>query len=262
MTNSSGEGYRVLQGLLSSRQIDDLISMVDPIFDQWMNENREDYIKHGLINMHSLTHAKYFANSEDRIRFFEMITPPELTDEIQGPLWSEIYFHNSQLFFNPHDKSQRPYWHRDIQYTSANEVVQQRDFKDMTNLHIRIPLVPERGVELIPGTDRRWDHEHERNVRLELDGHKNHEDLVGAVLIELIPGDVLIFSANMIHRGHYAANESRKALDICVGKSHWLTAKFLDPCNLPTDTELTRIKNNTWYKNALKLADTLSMLDE
>lgn len=66
--------------------------------------------------------------------------------------------------------------------------------------------LPETGIELIPGTHARWDTELERNVRLECQGHRQHEDLPGARLLSLQPGDVLIFSANMLHRGNWQRN--------------------------------------------------------
>ena len=59
---------------------------------------------------------------------------------------------------------------------------------------------------------KNWDTEEESQVRLELNGHKNSENLSNGVQIPLQVGDVLLFSANMIHRGLYG--KDRLALDI------------------------------------------------
>ncbi len=52
-------------------------------------------------------------------------------------------------------------------------------------------------LELIPCSHKRWDSELERNVRLELQVYSNCEELPEAVLIELDPGDVLIFHSHL-----------------------------------------------------------------
>ena len=79
-------------------------------------------------------------------------------------------------------------------------------------LHVRIPFTVDPGVEVIPGSHKNWDTEEESQVRLELNGHKNSENLSNGVQIPLQVGDVLLFSANMIHRGLYG--KDRLALDI------------------------------------------------
>ena len=72
--------------------------------------------------------------------------------------------------------------------------------------------------------------------------------------MDLVPGDVLIFNAQMIHRGNYALNPTRKAFDLCVGKYHPLTAGSLDGRVLPTLAELGRITNGHWYALAREIA--------
>jgi hypothetical protein len=131
-----------------------------------------------------------------------------------------------------------PYWHRDLQYSPIDDAALAAEHRNLLALHVRIPLVAEKGIELILGPHKRWDTELERQVRLELNGHRNDEALPGAVLIRLEPGEVRIFSAQMIHRGNYRLNESRKALDLCVGKYHPYTAQYLDESTLPTADEL------------------------
>ena len=124
----------------------------------------------------------------------------------------------------------------------------------MLSLHVRIPLVEEKGVEVVTGTHKRWDTEQERNVRLELNGHTNNESLPNSELLDLAVGDVLIFNAQMIHRGNYALNQTRKAFDLCVGKYHHLASSFLDEGVLPTKAELPHIKHNQWYTLAREIA--------
>jgi ectoine hydroxylase-related dioxygenase (phytanoyl-CoA dioxygenase family) len=114
--------------------------------------------------------------------------------------------------------------------------------------------VKEAGLELIPGTHKRWDTELEKNVRFERNGHRNSEDLPGAVLVELDPGDIVIFDAQMIHRGNYRLNKMRIALDLCVGMPHPFTAKYLDENVLPSEREMEAIRNNRWYMRARNVA--------
>ena len=249
------QGYIILTKFFQPEEIHQLTHIVDRIYSQWREENHDALIEQQLINMHSLTHPKYFKDlSHQRIQFFELISPKKLTRVLAQLFNTEIYFHNTQLFFNPHNKEKQPYWHRDLQYSPIEDAVQAAEHSNMLSLHVRIPLVAEKGVELIPGTHKRWDTKLESNVRFELNGHKNHEPLPGAVLTELDPGDMLVFNAQMIHRGNYELNSTRKALDLCIGKPHPLVEKFLDPMGLPTDEEIEHIHNSCWYSLARKLA--------
>ena len=249
------QGYVIIKKLFTQAEMEQITNIVNPIYQQWLQENSFSLIEYQLVNMDSLTHLKYFPNhSKKRIQFFELISPKKLTDLLESIFGQGIYFHNTQLFFNPYQNRRLPYWHRDLQYNPIEETVQVKELKNILMLHIRIPLVAEKGIELIPGTHQRWDSELERNVRLELKGHTHSENLPNTVLIELEPGDILIFSGQMIHRGNYELNTIRKALDICVGKKHPLTSGFLDRDILPNALEIECIKNNQWYKLAREIA--------
>ncbi|WKJ91918.1 phytanoyl-CoA dioxygenase family protein [Methylomonas montana] len=245
------QGFLVVKSLFSNQEIEALTKIVDRIHRQWLNENHAIYIAQRLVNMHSLTNSHYFAHHpSERLRFFQALASDRLTKLLAKLFGDDIYFHNTQLFFNPYQNSRLPYWHRDLQYSPLSDAELQAEQPNMLSLHIRIPLLPETGVELIPGTHQRWDTDLERDVRLELNGHKNSEALADALLIGLEPGDILIFDAQMLHRGNYQLNPARKALDLCVGKPHRYTLPFLDAGNLPTSAELNAIDNQQWYKRA------------
>jgi ectoine hydroxylase-related dioxygenase (phytanoyl-CoA dioxygenase family) len=249
------DGYVIARRLLGAAEIGTLRAIVDRVYAQWLAENLTDFEQHGLINMHSLTMPRYFeGREEERLAFFRSLAAERLTALVDGMFGGGIYFHNTQLFFNPFGGRRLPYWHRDMQYSDVGDLVQESEQRNIVSLHIRIPLTPEKGVELVPGSHERWDTELEKSVRFELNGHRNSEDLPGAALIDLEPGDVLIFSANMLHRGNYRLNESRLALDLCVGKPHPLLDAFLDERVLPTAGELARMENGGWYKAAMDAA--------
>jgi ectoine hydroxylase-related dioxygenase (phytanoyl-CoA dioxygenase family) len=143
---------------------------------------------------------------------------------------------------------------RDLQFSPIEDAAQAREQGNLVSLHVRIALVRETGLEVIPGTHQRWDTERESNVRFERNGHKNSEDLAGAVLVELDPGDIVVFDAQMLHRGNYHLSKIRKALDICIGKPHPFTEQYLDENILPGENEMISISNNLWYMRARNVA--------
>ena len=77
---------------------------------------------------------------------------------------------------------------------------------------------PERGIELIAGSHQRWDSAEEYAVRMGKPPYRPHDDLPHATQIALHTGDVLLFSANMLHRGLYGQN--RLAFDIIYCDDH------------------------------------------
>ncbi|MFT7139237.1 MAG: ectoine hydroxylase-related dioxygenase (phytanoyl-CoA dioxygenase family) [Candidatus Azotimanducaceae bacterium] len=247
-------GYVVMRDFLSTKELLRLTELVDDIHERWLTKNTTAFRENRLVNMHSLTHAEYFADEpRNRLRLFKAIAPAKLVELLDELFETEIHFHNTQLFFNPHDREQMPYWHRDLQFSPIDDDVQKMKQEEMLNLHVRIPLVKEMGLELIPGTHKRWDTRLERQVRLELEDHRNSEELPGSCLVDLAPGDVMIFNAQMIHRGHYTDNELRKALDLCVGRAHELVDSSLDPSVLPSTDELEQLKNDVWYQRSLSI---------
>ncbi len=247
-------GYAVLRNFFSDIEISSIDTHVDRIYKGWVSENEAEIFNNKLVNMHSLTSSEHFQGLPvERAMFFEVIASVKLTETIEKIFGAGIHFHNTQLFFNPSNKERLPYWHRDMQYSPIDDSIQNDEQLKMLSLHVRIPLVEEKGVEIVTGSHKRWDTELEHAVRLELNGHKNSEPLPNAVLIHLTPGDVLIFNAQMIHRGNYDQNPTRKALDLCVGKYHPLTADFLDERVLPKEEELQNIANNQWYKLAQEI---------
>ncbi|MEM6255580.1 MAG: phytanoyl-CoA dioxygenase family protein [Cyanobacteria bacterium P01_D01_bin.156] len=251
------QGYIILKKLFEKVEIDKISFIVERIYDQWRQENYPALIAQQLVNMHSLTHPKYFCHSSERVEFFNLIASAKLTNALEQIFSKGIYFHNTQLFFNPYSTQKQPYWHRDLQYSPIEDSVQAAEQPRMTSLHARIPLLAEKGIELIPDSHTRWDTELEHNVRFEFNGHRNCEPLPGSVLIQLEPGDVLIFSAQMIHRGNYHLNPKRRALDLCLGKPHRLVSSFLDITGLPSDTEMEHIHQRQWYTLAKTIASNV-----
>lgn len=132
-------------------------------------------------------------------------------DKVGALLPAGAAFMNTQLFFNPHNAAQPNYWHRDPQY-HLSLPQQKAALSGPEVLHFRVPVRDEPGIELIPGTHRRWDCEDELAVRLEQEGRRNCEALESGEVLPLQAGDLLVFSANMLHRGIYG--ENRLALDI------------------------------------------------
>ncbi|MGB1237906.1 MAG: phytanoyl-CoA dioxygenase family protein [Pseudomonadales bacterium] len=248
--NYREQGYAILPGFLSTPQVEALRESIAPIHQQWRKCN-QSALAGGALNMHSLTHPQYFSTCDNtRLQLFELLLPKALTEICDHAFNAAFYFHNSQLFFNPSDERQIPYWHRDLQFSQVSEQQQIQAQADMLSLHIRIALIEETGIALIPGTHRRWDTREERAARYG-DHSVNCPVLPGEQLITLQAGDVLLFDAQMIHRGHYSAQHQRLALDLCVGTKHALTAGFLDKTVLPSTDELSLLANPRWYQRAL-----------
>lgn len=248
-------GYLLVRRFFDAALIETLTRCCDRIFGQWLANHRSAYVNERLINMHSLSDPVYFTENTERILFFNAVANGPLVRLCADLFGDKLYFHNTQLFFNPLDPGKAPYWHRDLQYTGIEESEQIALLPQLLNLHARIALIPERGLELIPKTHRRWDTTLERAVRLELDGHSNNEALPTALRLDLDPGDLLIFNAHMLHRGNYALNDARKAFDILIGTPHPLMMKWLDAGMLPARADIARIDFPQWYQNAWNVVD-------
>ena len=159
-------------------------------------------------------------------------------------------FMNTQLFFNPVNPEQKDFWHRDCQYDHDIDV-QKKVIHDTQVLHLRVPLFDELGMEIVPGTHKRWDNEEEYNVRQEEKGRVSSESLSTGKAINLAAGDLLVFSADMIHRGLYGLD--RLALDILVFDSAGDFVDYVDDDCLPDVAMLDDIDDPRLFKNTLEL---------
>ena len=122
------QGYVVLNQFVSHSEIENIIGIVNPIYQQWLRENMAAFIEHQLVNMHSLTSPKYFShNSRKRSRFFDLIASVSLTQLLESMFGQGIYSHNTQLFFNPYQHQRSSYWHRDLQESSVDDEIQAQE---------------------------------------------------------------------------------------------------------------------------------------
>ncbi len=247
-------GYLILRQHYPLDDLARLTPIVETIYRQWQLENQHHPGFFRLVNMHSLTHPSYFTHHpKQRLTFFKLLAHEKLVEIISQVFGQGLYFHNSQLFFNPQNQLQANYWHRDLQYSSIPDDVQQLIHHDLLSLHVRIPLQDETGIELIPGSHTLWDTALQHAVRFAEPGHQQHDALPHSRLISLKRGDVLIFSSQMIHRGRYDFDETRLALDICMGKPHSMLSGLMDKTIQPSEQELDAIQFAAWYREATKI---------
>ncbi|AUN99525.1 phytanoyl-CoA dioxygenase [Bacteriovorax stolpii] len=241
-------GYLLLKKFYDPSDLKELYSILITFHEAWKKDNSDFYSKRA-INSAYLTSPKYLSPN-DREELFKFIGSSKLMGILSSLIPDKAMFMNTQLFFNPVNKEQKNYWHRDPQYVLSLDD-QQKALKKSKVLHFRIPLHDEPGIELVPGTHKRWDSKEELEVRLETNGKKNNDDLSSGLKINLEAGDLLIFSANMIHRGLYGMN--RFALDILFCDSDVELAQFVDLDCLPGKAELAKIENSEIFENALFL---------
>ena len=246
-------GFCLLQNFYTPDELKELHEILTTFHQNWIADNL-DFYQQRSINSAYLTGKKYL-DERQRTTLFQFIASQKLMDLVTAVLGDDVCFMNTQLFFDPVQNEQKNYWHRDSQYHLTIEQ-QKEALAGPRVLHVRIPLIKERGLELVPGSHCQWDTEEELQVRLELDGHKNHEDLSSGLAVPLDVGDVLVFSANMIHRGLYG--NDRLAMDILFCDPAPELLQFVDESCLPEDGILKNLDNGRAFSNTLKIKAIVS----
>jgi len=237
-------GFVHVPSFLDTQSLTTLLSITTLFHQQWLEDNQDTYAK-GAVNSASLTDGRYL-NATAAKTLFELIGSHALVDIVKTVLPKSRTFLNTQLFFNPKDADRHNYWHRDPQY-HLDEAQQQSLLNNGPEVvHCRLALKPENGIELIPASHRQWDNAEEREVRLELNGRKNYEALNNGVAVPMQTGDLLVFSANMIHRGLYGLD--RFALDILYCEDSPETQGFINHQCLPEPTQLAGIDVPSIFK--------------
>ena len=242
------QGYFVLRKYFKQSEILALQLVVLKFHELWKKDN-DNFYKEEAFNSSLITGSQYLSD-DDRIKLFNFISSKKLMSVIDSLISSNPAFMNTQLFFNPVNPQQKDFWHRECQYDHDVEMQQQVIFETQV-LHLRVPLFDELGMELVPGTHNRWDTEEEFNVRQEENGRISSENLSTGKKINLAAGDLLVFSADMIHRGIYGMD--RLALDILVFDSSADFADYVDEDCLPSNLMLKKIDDPRIFINTIDL---------
>ncbi len=232
------EGYVRINGMYKDSELEEVHEVLSRFHENWLKDNAGFY-QERAINSAYITGTKYL-DEDDRRTLFRFIGSSKLAGVFQTVLPGEAMFVGSQLFFDPANPGKKNYWHRDIQYNENTEEEQQASLQKINPLHLRIAMKPERGVELVPGTHRRWDTGEEYDVRMQRNSRQVHDDLSTGCTVELERGDLLLFSAAMIHRGLYGGH--RFALDLLFGSADVTFAQFVDDDCLPGPEHLAAIE--------------------
>jgi ectoine hydroxylase-related dioxygenase (phytanoyl-CoA dioxygenase family) len=242
-------GFFVVEGLFSQEEIDQLRDMLMEFHKSWVSDNLEFY-RTKALNSAYITGEKYL-NCEQRRSIFRFIGSKKIADILEMVIPSHPAFMNTQLFFNPLNTSQKNYWHRDLQYLGKSTQEQKKLLRKTNVIHFRIPVKPEPGLELVPGSHKHWDSNEELDVRTESNGRRCFEDLPTGKKVTVNVGDLLVFSANMIHRGLYGLD--RMTFDIIFCDSDPELVKYVEHNCLPGNEELLEMDTPNIFLNAIKL---------
>lgn len=241
-------GYFVIRNYFDEAQILLLRKVVLKFHELWKADNTEFYHEEAF-NSSLITGSEYLP-IDDRTVLFDFISSKKIMDVVDAVIPENPAFMNTQLFFNPVNPQQKDFWHRDCQYDYDLED-QMKVILETQVLHLRVPLFDELGMEIIPGTHKRWDNEEEHNVRQEENGKVSNDSISGGKQIGLAAGDLLVFSADMIHRGLYGLD--RLALDILIFDSAADYVDYVDDDCLPPQSILNKIADPRLFLNTLHL---------
>ncbi|KEQ16284.1 phytanoyl-CoA dioxygenase family protein [Endozoicomonas numazuensis] len=241
-------GYIYLPDFFTDKELSEIKPVLLKFHKAWIADNQPFYHEKA-VNSAYLTGTKYLNNLE-RLVLFKLIASEKIAYLLQSLPFQNPAFMNTQLFFNPHNPHQKNYWHRDPQYHLPEEQ-QKQALKGPEVIHLRIPLENEPGIELIPGTHKNWDSKEELAIRLEKNGKKNHENLSTGKVIPLQKGDLLLFSANMIHRGLYG--KDRLALDVLFCEADPELLSFADKNCMPDEASMNLIDRPEPFANTLRI---------
>lgn len=241
-------GFFVLRDFFNATEVLSLRRVILTFHERWKADNAQFYNEEAF-NSSLITGSQYLSEI-DRVKLFNFISSEKMLGVIKTVIPNNPVFMNTQLFFNPVNPQQQDFWHRDCQYDHDVES-QKRIIQETQIVHFRVPLFDELGLELIPGTHNRWDTDEEFNVREELNGCNSYDSLTNGKKVRLSAGDLLVFSADMIHRGLYGLD--RLALDILVFDSAADYVDYIDDDCLPDSSMLKDIDDPSIYVNAMQL---------
>ena len=242
-------GFIVVRDLFTDDELVAIHTILLKFHQSWLQDNAAFY-QEKAINSAYITGTQYLRD-KDRQILFEFVGSASIAKVLAKTLPASPAFVGSQLFFDPANLEQQNYWHRDIQYNDWTIEEQKQRLTNTNALHFRVPLANERGIELVPGSHRRWDTADQYDVRMAQNGRAPHHPIEGAEVIALDRGDLLVFSGNMIHRGLYGGD--RFAFDILFGDAIPEIIDFVAADCLPSTALLANVQNPSCFTTTLAM---------
>lgn len=241
-------GFAKFTGFAGDKEIAQLTETLMRFHRNWCVANLELY-QQGAVNSAYLTGTQHLTSTERSV-LFDFIGSHKVMELVQALPLLKPAFMNTQLFFAPVNCAQSNYWHRDPQY-HLNLQQQRQALSGPEVIHLRLALKDEPGIELVPGSHRNWDSDEELAVRQQMGGRSNSEPLSTGLSLPLQRGDLLIFSANMIHRGLYG--NQRLGFDMLFCEALPELLKFADANCLPSDAQLQQLQAPMAFLNTLNV---------
>ncbi len=240
-------GFLRIESFLNESDLSALEVILRKFHNSWLIKNEELFRK-GAINSAYITNGE-FLTSEDRLVLLKFVSSKKIVEVARGFLGNDLRFLNTQIFFNPFNEFQKNYWHRDIQYTGLSECDQRKTIegKETQVLHLRLATANEKGIEFVPGSHFRWDSSEELNIRLKRSGKTSSDNISGAKAVPLNQGDLLVFDANIIHRGLYGGD--RFSFDMLFCKPLPTILSFISKDTLPKNEELKFLECSEIFGN-------------
>ncbi|CAN6645547.1 hypothetical protein TRVA0_021S00826 [Trichomonascus vanleenenianus] len=167
------------------------------------------HLMHPDLPDHSLFTSSYF-NSGVREVIKEL-----LDDDNDDRLVMELY----NMLIRP-DKDFALRWHRDdVPPTATAEEEVARLNKPAWHAQWNLPLYEDRSLIVVPGSHARARTDAERNADPFAD------ELPNMKVVEMMPGDVIFYNNNILHRGVYDSTKERMTLHGSIGHVNGKTAR-------------------------------------
>ncbi|MCZ8488752.1 phytanoyl-CoA dioxygenase family protein [Vibrio lentus] len=190
-------GCIVIRNYFDEAQIARLEKSKLKFHESWKADNEEFYQEEVHLTPSLITGSEYLP-ADDRTVLFDFISS-KVMEVVDAVIPNKPAFMNTQLFFNPVNPQQR-FWHRDCQYD--HEMMTRQSIRETQVLHLRVPIFDEPGMELYLPEHTNAGTMKKNTTFAKKNGKASSDDICGKQIL-LDAGDLLVFSADMIHRGRY-----------------------------------------------------------
>ena len=207
-------GYFVVPAFLNPIELGELRRACDIALDRARAESTEN--GHTTPKIGVLTESSYFSHQPDALdRLMKFVGSARVCSLLEGlALEGEDDTPRLKNADYYHEQTKRDWdgdWHRDNQLGQPDPELECRRILTTTSVHVRVALVDDERLEIVPGSHRRWDTPEELQIRK--GSKRTSSAMPGATRIAMEAGDACVFHAWSIHRATYQRSPLRRTLD-------------------------------------------------
>jgi hypothetical protein len=207
------KGYVIRRGVLSQADLEKYRAAVDRILHKCRVERAHSYVRYIDGEKDDIWGVNHIFHPSIRERdLVESLGNPQILDVIEDLIGDRVRYHLCTLLVSSERKPYHINWHRDTNFKDGEVPLGQLLARLKSHVQLNGALYDDGALYIVPGSHRRELTDAERAVIR----NSPKGDMPNQMAVELAPGDIVFYNANLLHKGYNRSGAKRQTLHYAI----------------------------------------------